>query len=161
MDWKSCSFFDLKQWLVFNRASNYYLPTCQENKELEQLKDTPACTEGCERPNLGPEAGTMWLHIGNFSENWSWIYLPDPRRMKTFNQYIVKEERIPKFFFYSLTTVNHPPWMSMPDSSLHIMEKVKLHSRETDKFRLDVHCWTHMDLMILRVFFDLSNSIIL
>lgn len=111
--------------------------------------------------NLGPEAGTMWLHIGNFSENWSWIYLPDPRRLKTFNQYIVKEERIPKFFFYSLTTVNHPPWMSMPDSSLHIMEKVKLHSRKTDKFRLDVHCWTHMDLMILRVFFDLSNSIIL
>lgn len=59
--------------------------------------------------------GTMWLHIGNFSENWSWMYLPDPRRLKTFNQYIAKEERILKFFFYSLTTVNNSPSMSMPD----------------------------------------------
>lgn len=30
--------------------------------------------------------GTMWLHFGNFSENWPWIHLPDPRRLKTLNQ---------------------------------------------------------------------------
>lgn len=103
----------------------------------------------------------MWLHIGNFSENWSWIYLPDPRRLKTSNQYVPKEEWILKFFSYSLTTVNHPPWMSMPDPPLHIMEKVKWHSGKAGKFRLDVHFWTHMDLMILRVFFNLGDSIIL
>lgn len=104
--------------------------------------------------------GATWLHIGNFSENWPWIYLPDPGRPKTFNRYVSKEERILKFFFDLLTTVNHPPWMSMPDSSLDIMEKVKQHSRKTDKFGLDVHVWTEMDLMISRVFFSLNDSII-
>lgn len=70
----------------------------REHSSIFPLGELPFCFHR----NPGTGAGTVWLHVGdNLSENWSWIHMPSPRRLKAFNQHghSQKKKADPKFFF--------------------------------------------------------------